>query len=248
MREFIGKMFGNAPKAETPYPRTKSFEYFDHPRIRHTVYEFSKELTTYLEKNDIKNILFIDRGARPAWVGVDEYWKEHYPDKQRPDIFFTNPDAFDPKLKDVIDKTNFLATILGGSLNVDAIEDAVAPQAEEFSRVYEQLMEEKDQPLVLFDTCSHSGKTIIPILAVLGQLGFSDVRVLTAYPPNLHSPIRTDADLHKSVKMHTCYPFGVDSLIEKGDGITSDRGSDSGRAKGIMLRHEIREIVRRKGK
>lgn len=241
---------GPKAKAETPYPRTERFEYFSVPAYRHDIYEFSRSLTDYLEKNGIRNVLFVDRGARPAWVGVDEYWKEHYPEKPRPGAYFINPGVFSERARATVEASSMLTHMTDGLLPpiLGGLAEETERAARKFIATYPELMKAKDEPLVLFDTCSHSGSTIIPLHVMLQAIGFSDVRVLTANEPNYVSPVQTDAELDKFAKLEVCYPFGNDTLIKKGRDIVSEPNQDGSREVGNMIRHEIREIIRRRGK
>jgi hypothetical protein len=121
MDKIFGKMFSfgeKKPKGETPYEGVESYTYFDHAAERHDIYEFCKELTEYLAKNKVRNIMFIDRGARGAWVGVHEYWKRHYPDREMPNLYFVNPDVVSDNLQQQIEAYSFITAIAGVEADV----------------------------------------------------------------------------------------------------------------------------------
>lgn len=240
------------PTGETPFPQERFYGHFN-PLERHDIYQFTKALTEYLENNKIENIVFVDVGARPAWVGVHEYWKEHFPDKDLPGLYFINPETISGTEKDALRKK--LYDRMTHVRYMDEIDetwparptDTAGPQ-EEFRNTFTALMHDTDKPVVIFDTCSHTGGTLSPIVAMLKELGFKDVRVLTANRPNLVSPITTAAHLDNQIILEgVCNPFGRDPLVKKGGGIVSERADDAPRKKGVRIRREIRQIIRDKG-
>ena len=253
MDKIFGKMFNfgeKKPKGETPYEGVESYTYFDHVAERHDIYEFCKELTEYLAKNKVRNIMFIDRGARGAWVGVHEYWKRQYPDREMPNLYFINPDVVSDNLQQKIEAYSFITAIAGVEADVvSQLRPGDTKDAQDkFSDTYTRLMGEKDQPLVLFDTCSHTGQTLIPLLSMLKNLNFTNFKVLTASRPDFVSTIKTDKILDRRALLHNCYPFGSNSLVKKGKDIISERDDSANKARGVTMRREIRQIIRDQGK
>jgi hypothetical protein len=251
MKEILRNIFkGEKTPGSTPFPEISSYRYFKERSKRHDVYEFCKELTTYLAKNNISNVMFIDRGARPAWIGVHEYWKEHYPDRPLPGIYFINPDTVDETIRNTIEMFNVFGSLAGkGALTAEGMPtEFTSDTQEKFKQTYTDLIEEKNEPIVFFDTCSHTGKTLVPILGAIKHIGFTDVRVITAARPNMVSPVEVDTHIDKKTKLHQCYPFGLDDLVIKGSDIISERNDDDDGLAGSIIRKEIRQIVRDKGK
>jgi len=235
-------------------PTREKYEYFGNEHKRHDIYEFSKELSIYLQENSIKNIIFLDRSARPAWVGVDEYWNQHHkPDTPKPGFYFVNPDGFVVRDGTLISDMRQVMLLLDqlmatGSLSPEQKTKTTREVGQRFSEVYPNLIQEKDEPLVVFDTCSHTGGTIKPVIAVLEHLGFSDVRVITANEPDWDSGIEPDALIDGETRLTSCYPFGNDSLVKKKDDVVSVRNENANQQQANLLRSEIRRIVREEGK
>ena len=236
-------------KRKDKHKSEEGYEYFRDRFERHDIYEFAKELTIYLEENGIKDVILIDRSARPAWVAIDEYWKINYPDQQRPSIHFVNPKILEINYflkKESIGNAEVnrdlekIATT-GRSPIFDRFNKQIRTVADEFIEKYKI---PKDGPVLVFDTCSHTGETLNAVTNMLGMGGY-DVRVLTA---NDADRIHTEKRLDRNAIMTSCYPFGTDSGVEKGDKITSflDEGAD--REGVVASRQEIRKIIRDQGK
>lgn len=230
------------------------YEYFDSINERRDIAHFSKELASYLEKENIENIIFLDRSARLAWIGVDEYYKQHFKEKQKPGYYFLNPDVFRKESKIVLAEgvstdqamTDILISKLTGR-QPRYIKRSVAKQdsltVEDFDSVFKNLANVKDKPIVVFDTCSHSGKTMKPVLKKLKEFGFEDIRALTANTPDDTSGVEIAAQLDANTLMTSCYPFGRASGVEKTDGMVTRRRKGP-REDVLQARKEIRAIVR----
>jgi hypothetical protein len=133
--------------------------------------------------------------------------------------------------------------IIGGSQNLgnELRSDAIV----RFEEVYTKLCSEKDLPLLVFDTCSHTGGTIKSACDLLTSAGFTDVQVVTAEAPDPWSGVVTAAKIDRKRKEDGCYPFGyyTESLVQKGADIVSVRDPKAARS-GAQVRREIRQIMR----
>jgi hypothetical protein len=243
---------------KTGQPET--YSYFREAAMRADVYKFSKGLAEYTHKNKVKNIIFADRAVRPAWIAVDEYWNQNFKNDPKPGFYFVNPDGFNVHFVNApeIQKDRALRLqvkfsqipILG--LGRDSKEATIQKVAERFDTVFTGLRHEKHSPLVLFDACSHEGVTIRDILAALDTAGFKDVRVITASTPDPGSGIRTatklDTHAHRR-DLISCYPFGIDETVKKGTDVLSKATKDKNALEtGTLIRKELRQIVRKKGR
>lgn len=238
--------------------------YYFVPKMRENVYEFSKQLATYLHDEGINNIVFLDRAARLAWIGMDEYWKINYPDKPRPNIYFINPSGIDIiegisrdfKEEKVIPeqdpKTGEIIIPLGDKESViNAAEDAVRNITNQFQQAYPKLEQEKHDPLALFDNCIHTGETIDKVLDYLQATGYKDVRVVIADDKDATKNTPEYKSLTPKHQIKGCYPFGHSELVtgvEKGGNVFSDYDKEADRVWVNETRKEIREIIRKKGK
>lgn len=207
------------------------YEYFISKHERSDIYKFCKGLAEYLKTNNIPNVLFVDRSARPACTGVDEYWNQNFSGVPKPKFYFTNPDGFNttlvraPSIKEdemlrLLVKKKEIVMVESGSATDNA---TMLDIADRFEEVYTQLAKEKDKPLVIFDTCSHTGGTINDIVEVLDLAGFTDIRIITANSPDPTSGITPATRIDKYTRLTSCYPFGQDDLIEKGTDVVSKR-------------------------
>ena len=165
-------------------------------------------------KNNIKNIIFIDSSARLAATAFKKYWQNVYPEIDCPGLFFVNPLGF--KTSDDAQRMQGVSDAIGFPLkNSRLINTDNAREEEniglEFAENYPQLMNDKDEPTMVLDTCAHTGETILPILRTLGNLGFS--KVLTVLTSNHMCIIEPDIVLLEDGKR--CRPYGRDNSVLK---------------------------------
>lgn len=228
------------------------YNVFRNEYVRHDIFEFSKELATYVAENEIKSIIFLDRSARPAWIGFNEYWKMNYSDKPKPSINFINPEAFDPlhpmyHQEEKEPQGIVLVTKDGEIRELDRIKQATREIQTKFEDVFNRLVDRKDEPTLIFDTCSHSGGTIEDVTSALRSIGFSDLRVITANRPDDKSGVKADAFIDNNTYLTSCYPFGKWSAVDKGDDIISEASPYSGSTT-RFVREEIKRIIHDQGK
>lgn len=243
------------PKLES----ARKYEYFVDPKWRQDVYRFAEDLSKYLHDKQIPNIVFIDRSARPAWVALDEYWKNTYPNEKRPNIYFINPDGFD-----VLNKVARKDNITHDDLLFDSLELAMIGSSpitrkmdaefevvrEQFNQAYKELNAQKDKPLAIYDNCIHTGKTIIPVVGYLAKENFKDVRLVVGDDSFMFSsPVYPHKTLNSYSHVVPCSPFGSKSSgVKKEDDIFSRYDEKIDRREVTGVREEIRKIVRNKGK
>lgn len=232
---------------------SEEYRYFTKPKVRENIYTFCKELTEYLHREKIPNIIILDRSARPAWVGIDEYWKLHFKNEPRPGIYFVNPDGFNSVRKTIKEQNMSEVEVLFDSLLLASTGDSLIVSEKtkhdennrkQFENAYKLLEKQKEKPLAIFDNCIHTGATIIPVLHYLYQNGYKDIRIAVADTKFDSSGVRVDKELGKTT-MIACSVFGFDnSGVEKGDNVTSGFNEDADRKKVTASREEIRRIIR----
>lgn len=188
--------------------------YFDDHHKRYNVFELSINLSKYLASEKVPNIVFVDRSARAAWVGVNTYWNKHYSNIPKPRMYFCNPDGFEKKNA----KKDFIAS-------------------------FPKLVLEKNKPVVLFDTCSHTGGTLRKIMRVMNKVGFIDIRPITANAPNRTSKITPACIIDEQVIHRGCVPFGGVDLIFKTSKVLCKPDPHVDRELCIKIRQEIKEIL-----
>ena len=222
------------PTERTQEPRT--YEYYEPKSIREDIYLYAKELADYIESENIRNVVFLDRAARKAWIALDEYWNLKYPDKQKPGFYFMNPDVF---------KTYSFAQGAQYPLRAyktDLMDTQVIRQLEEN---YPALLAEKDKPVIIFDTCAHTGYTIQATERMFNLIGFRDVRVVTASPPSSESGVRSAISFEDKKHVQMCTPFAMERSVETDrNEVVSRRGEKRDVSLGTKLRKELRRVVR----
>jgi transcriptional regulator with XRE-family HTH domain len=235
----------------------KNYEYFKHAEQRNDIYQFSKELSNYLHNEKIPNMIMLDRSPRPLWVGIDEYWKIHYKNEPRPNIYFINPDGFDSitrakQQNNLSQKEIFLDHMMfastGESIIINKAKEIEENTRVQFEQAYSKLEKNKTEPLVVFDNCLHSGRTIIPVIHYLKKYGYEDLRIVIGETSSNRSNIRVDKDFTDKVKFISCRAFGGDFGVQKDDeNVYSSYDENADRSKVISSREEIRRIVREQG-
>ena len=125
-----------------------------------------ESMSEYSRSTGINDIVFVDKSARPIWVGVSEYWKIYYPDEKRPSMHFINPIHFKEEIRccESIEELHERLGFLGTEC-IDLLEEARS-----------SLVDKRSEPLLLADACMHSGKGLYLVSRVLEEAGFADIR------------------------------------------------------------------------
>ncbi|MCB9808780.1 hypothetical protein H6776_00070 [Candidatus Nomurabacteria bacterium] len=231
----------------------EKYTYFDSPEERKTIFHFSKELAEYIHDQDIHQVIFLDRSARLAWVGVDTYWKTTYPESDHPEYFFLNPDAFDSEgsmyfEENIPSSQAKLDIAMSSLLN---IEPRLARKqnpgelysAHDLDNLYPGLAQSKANPILVFDTCSHSGKTLRNVRNALNAFDYKNLKIVTANEPSEESSDLVDHSLADADTMVSCYPFGRASGVKKDETLPSQVHKEY-REIPAQARKEIREIIK----
>lgn len=218
---------------------TQDYGFFYYPEERQELFDYSKAIAEYLRTEEIQNLVIIDRSSRPLYIGVREYLASQYPSEKMPSIYFMNPKGF--KTKEELTPEEIEE--IGDISVVRSREDVFR----EFQKVYRRLIRDKDQPVLIFDTCIHSGKTLAPVKKVFDDAGFSDVRIGSVNPSNTESKIKANFYITRQRPEKCCYPFNRDKIVEKTfSHVHSTRTTDKRRRdQSILLREEIRQIIRK---
>ena len=234
---------------EKPNSLEKNYEFFKSPQEREELFNYCKSISEYLREEEIPNMVIIDRSSRPLYVGVREYFKTKYKEEKTPNIYFMNPKGF--KAKEYLDSEDISQIIHLCKKKGDIGESSKQVQNEEdiskeFKDVYKNLINDSDKPVLVFDTCSHTGASLYPIVSALKENDFADVRVGTVTPPDENSYIKSDFIATKDKPSHgCCFPFGKEKAIEKTFShvysLVSKNKED--REHSLKLRHEIKQIM-----
>ena len=167
--------------------------FLEYPGHKEDVYEASLNLANYLKDEKISNIMFLDRSGRQAYVGLKEAWKKIGEGEPEPNIYFLNPNEL---------RTN---------KNFSDFE-------KEFDRNYTHL--NREDPILLYDACVHSGDTLFPTKDFLEHLGFTNVKLAVTspdkdFPEERHSELDFICLDHRA--RAACHPFGHPLYISKED-------------------------------
>ncbi len=237
----------SSKKTEVSSIELPEYKYFDgDSRIikenREDIFIYSKGVAEYALARGIRNIVFMDRAARPAWVGVDEYWEKKLKDKPKPGFYFINSDAFitrefsnwvarNPRTKEKKVKSNF------------KLSDREVLNQLEYK--YKPLLKFKDKPVLLFDTCAHTGDTLLSVKRMFEMAGFSDVRTATASEPERYSGVKSVINF-SDANLKICNPFGLERSVEEDPMSVSSVPVDKEKEKtdSIDMRRDIRNIIR----
>ncbi len=215
-------------------------------------------IAEYAHQNDIPSIAFVDRGARPAYVGVREAWDRKYLDEDRPDFYFINPTGFIDirtglSMSERMMRPNaMVASIIGNMKNNDTgsflrTSRSKAVIDSDFLTTYPRLAKSKEAPLLLIDTCIHSGETIRPVLNTLNRVGFTDVRLGVMDGSSNTSDIQPDLILVDGQPLGGCYPFESDVMVDRTfASVASTRAPHDDKVKEARhLRQDISDIFHR---
>jgi len=226
----------------------KKYEIFD-AIDRSEIFHFSRSVAEYLKNEKISNLIILDRSARPLYVGVKEYFHSKYPDERIPDIYFLNPKGF--KARENIDKydvESIADDCIWKNDLVEGIEDVKKHKeiTKDFKESYKKLIDFKDEPILLFDGCIHSGASLKPILNTLEELEFSNIKIGTINPPDEESGINADFYITERKPERGCYPFGRDKIVEKTfSHVYSQKTADQEKIENsVLLRKEIKQIMK----
>ncbi len=198
------------PAANVPY------EFFRFADEREEIFNFCRATAEYARDNDISGIAYLDRSARPLWIGVREYWKQTYGDQQKaPDMMFINPNGFEPEL---------------GRARVEQ---------------HTMLNRHADKKLMVVDTCVHSGGTMRDVVGGLEENGFKDVKTAILSSSFKRTRTQPDMAVQKRRPVYGCYPFKYANLVHKGTRVYTNAlpKALTDRREAIGVRREIKRIV-----
>ncbi|MBI4457616.1 hypothetical protein HY633_01485 [Candidatus Uhrbacteria bacterium] len=227
----------------------RDYSFFATEQERRDLFEYCRAIAEYLKSEDVANLIVVDRSARPLYVGVREYWKTKYPDERQPNTYFMNPKGF--KARENLNARDIEDINLDSIYKDDSVENpfGARPAADifaELKEVYARLLKDKDKPMLVFDTCIHSGRSLDPLLKTLRTAGCEDVRVGAVNPTDPGCKVQTDFFITTDPPAKGCYPFDRDRIIEKTfDHVYSTPNADERKKEAaVQLRQEIQRIMR----
>lgn len=202
-----------------PKPDKGSFNLAETEGSKEDVYESSKNLADYISQEEIKNVFFLDSSARQAYIGLKEMWKKEHAEEPEPDIYFINPDP----LKYETDRDDM---------------------TEKFNDTFTKI--NKNDKVLIYDVCIHTGNTMNNTLDFFKSLGFSDIKLAVT---SVSSDFK-DSELLDMVCLDkradlACHPYGKPSYINKIDSIISTPNSkEKNREQGRVDHKKIKDIFK----
>jgi hypothetical protein len=220
----------------------------------HDLIRIGGTLATHLHDRAISRIVFIDQGARAGHWTLIEAWRRQYPELPLPEIYFVNPLGLNTSETetDSVKKDSVIMprakALEQKAKKTDLVFRPKLAVHEEFLSTFARLCLDKDAPVMVFDTCQHSGLSTEPVLRTLRELGFSDIKLGLASDVNDLSGIRPDFVALKGEANGKCYPFGTDSLVTKemSSVFSSPNSDEKVRRNGKLLRKAVKDIFEEK--
>lgn len=198
------------------------YNHFTSKTKRMEVVKIGNILAQYLFDNEINNIIFADRSARPGYIALKKAWKNKFPNKPIPNIYFTNPEGYNTNNRNLEEIMN------------------------EFNKVYKKLSSNKTTKIMIFDVCMHTGDTLSSIFKALNKYGYNNVVAGLTQPKDSGYSCNVTIDFSALVyePKGVCYPFMRDNMIEKNrNSILSSKNNNTGDKKeSLQLRKEISSL------
>jgi len=231
------------------------YEFFEKPITREQLVRISSNIANYLHSNGIRRMMLIDRSARPAYLGIREAWKRKFPGESLPQFYFVNPTGFVDDFT-ILEPGRVITYVprgieimLDGTLKGNDTGSFTAARSErdirnQFRETYRRLYSEKDESLLLFDTCIHSGNSVRSVIETLRNIGFTNLKTGVVNAVDNTSEIKPDFVAWNGEPFFPCHPFHQDMIIDRKFGsVTSTPTYDSiRRNNAIKLRKEILRI------
>jgi hypothetical protein len=223
--------------AYTPFESEEDeLVFFDSLVEKQNIYGFSKMLAEYAREEAVKDIIFIDKAARLMRVGVAEYWKLAYIGEQKPESHFLSPS--------VTRGPEVIRPIFRGMARKRAYKEV----EKQLLASNSSLPNHRDDPVMIVDSCTHTGRTIAELKSALEDCGFKDLRLAV-----LVNDLGDDSGIKLDLSMRSgtehgamCNPFMRDNATRKAGNniyVSSNRDPwEHMRSKALRL--EIRRIVR----
>lgn len=213
-------------------------EYFGHEKEKEYLFKVIEGLSRYISDGGIGNIVLVDRAARHAAAGLRAYWKLGCPKERMPDIYFIDPEP----IKEVIYSSSSM------NINKNTLW-AGMEAAKMFKARYRHLLKRKEKPTLIFDTCSHSGRSLEAIVNLLKRSRFRNLHTGTAIKANDQAFIQPDFYiLEKRSYWKGCRVLGQQGTYgvdKKGGSIIAEKVSSKYESNvSREIRQEIREIIR----
>ncbi len=156
------------------------------------VIKIGERLADYVVENSIRNVVFIDKSARQGYIPLNYALRAQHPSVQKPKVYFINP------------------------AGCASVRDNQKIAKNRFEKSYPVLYADRKSPVLVFDTCYHTGETLDDVMHLFTGVGFREVhsvvgnfkRVSTDNNPVFH-PNRVLLPVAK-----TCHLFNFEMILK----------------------------------
>lgn len=176
----------------------KESTFFERKIEKDEIIAIGKNLCTYVKDNNIQNLILLDRDARLAYIGLIKMWQAYYPNEAKPNIYFVSPYGF-------MDKSTY-------NWKRSTLE-------QEFNRIYRHLLKNKNRNTLLFDTCIHTGRNIIPVIDFLRDQKFTNLKIGVVCNFSNASCIVPHFEALENIPFNRCIPFDKNDLVDRSNSI-----------------------------
>ncbi|HSX35297.1 MAG TPA: hypothetical protein VLF62_06680 [Candidatus Saccharimonadales bacterium] len=207
----------------------------------------------YIHEEGIGAIALLDTSARPFYIPLIHEWNQRF-DRAidpRPPIYFLSPRGFRSKeVSPGFESTVATAAIFDRRPYEPPFRKRKAREIKrDFPAEYPELYSRREEPLLLIDTCAHSGRSAIYTTAMLRELGFSDVRFMASYSELTGENVKhlQQVTLNDEIPYGGCYPWGQDYMTSQTyrSARPQKERRKKQRAVSAALRHSLREVALR---
>lgn len=210
-------------------------EYFN-KKLNQELFLATQALGEYCLSENIADVVFVDRSARPAWVALSQYLDLAHANEPKPDMHFINPHHLStPYLPN-----NLWRRLREGQLSRRASRELVATK--------NSLLDHKDAPVLLFDACMHTGETMSDAKRVLQRAGMNDIRTgvfVADFVSGVDESVQPDFYYSDDAMPLGCRPFGRDDSLSSSGSIYAEVShSLAGASNRNHLRRAIREVIK----
>jgi hypothetical protein len=215
-----------AGRAEREQAREEQFEA--------DLYAANAALGEYCIDQEIDDVVFLDRSARPIWNTLSEYLSLAHPDAKKPGFHFLSPDVInglgDNRSANVGQKA--LAAIQNGMNRRMA--------KRELTYAHNDLLDRQDSRVLVMDICVHSGQSLQATKQFLNHLGINDVKTGAFTVDSRGRKLAVDLDFSftDDEYMLGCRPYGNDPGLRKAQSMYVRASGDSHHN---YARHEARQ-------
>lgn len=201
------------------------YEFFGTRALRNQLFAITEQLVNAVREEGAEALVLTDRSARLAHVAFKALWDLQHGDELAPEIFFVNPRGFRPNDTDTLDEH---MRVTGTGRHGDHIDSPknrrTANQIQQdFATTHAALIEYRNDPVLVFDTCVHTGDQAFHVLDTFRTAGFKDVTfavasatpIIPGAPLAETSKVIPDVIFMDSDPAGYCWPFGKDRTTQK---------------------------------